>query len=68
MLLMFSLVMILLLVLLIVGGGLLIATRYTGLWSPGDRFAQALPALVTLLAVFAACLVGWLLAIAFAPR
>ena len=65
---MFSLFMILLLVLLFVGGGVLIAARHTGHWSPGDRFAQALPALVTLLAVFAACLVGWLLALAFAPR
>ena len=65
---MLSLFILLLLVLLIVGSGVLIAAKYTGHWSPGDRFVQALPALVTLLAVFTACLVGWLLALAFAPR
>lgn len=65
---MFSLFVMLLLALLVVAGGVLIAARYTGHWSPGDRFAQSLPALVALLVVFAACLVGWLLAIAFAPR
>ena len=65
---MFSLFAILLLVLLIVCGGLFIAARYTGHWRPGDRFARALPALVALLGVLAACLVGWVLAIAFASR
>lgn len=65
---MFSLFVILLLVLVIVGGGVLIAARSTGHWSPGDRFAQVLPALAAILAVFAVCLVGWLLTLTFAPR
>ena len=65
---MFSLFAIFLLVLVILGGGLTVAARYTGHWRPGERFARALPALVALLGVLAVCLVGWLLALAFAPR
>jgi hypothetical protein len=61
-----SLIAIFLLVLVVGGGVAVIAARYAGLGWPDDRLANARPALAVLFAVLAACLAGWLLAVALA--
>ena len=63
---MFSLVAIFLLVPLVAGGAAFFVVRYAKRGWTGGLFADAHPALVTLFWVFAAYLVGWVLAVALA--
>lgn len=53
----------------VIAGGVAYAlARYAGGWTPGERFASALPPLVVLVAETGAGLAGWLVAVALAHR